>query len=252
MGMEPWVSWILTNRPISGAVVEFKYICCEIRHSRYSTVLYRTRLLQSSWGILSTGIDFLFKKSRFALNKFSRCAFGQLSTLDMFLATNGLYYTCIDALSRPSVQKQAGGFVYAHTLCIFYFLYITIMAMQRIVDLFFKSLQKNRLIEQQIAVYMSWIRRHHGWQMNSDENWINMFVEYTECENVEDISKESFVRFLDMIHETYPNDWAYRDAKFAILKFKRYYEARTRSFTLKPRRGVLVESEELCTESFPN
>ena len=117
------------------------------------------------------------------------------------------------------------------------------MTMRSLLDVFFESLQKRRLIDQQINVYMAWIEKHHGWNMLSDKKWLDMFAEQQCIRDVDEIKRNHFDGFMETVGNIYQTRWARKEARMAILRFVRFYEARTKSFTKSPRRGV--------SETFP-
>ena len=120
------------------------------------------------------------------------------------------------------------------------------MTMHSFLDVFFESLQKHRLIDQQIHVYIAWIEKHHGWNMMADKKWLEMFVEYAKVRDVEDITTKHVNDFMYMVVKTYHTVWAEKEARMSLLRFMRYYEARTKSFTKFPRRVIL---NQLSTDS---
>ena len=114
------------------------------------------------------------------------------------------------------------------------------MTMFKLGDLFFRKMS---LIDQQIEVYSMWTLRHHGWCLDSDQGWLRLFVASENLTDIEDATEESFSHFLKIVEQNYPSEWAQKDARLAVLRFMRFYKARTRSFTKNPRRVV--------SESYP-
>lgn len=145
---------------------------------------------------------------------------------------------------RPRLETRAVLFVPNFLHKIFMTDYTT--TMRSLLDVFFESMQKRRLIDQQINVYMAWIEKHHGWNMMADKKWLEMFVEHAKVNDVDDITTPHFEDFIALIDRTFQTVWACKEARMAVLRFMRYYEARTKSFTKHPRRVV---SDKLFTKS---
>ena len=122
------------------------------------------------------------------------------------------------------------------------------MTMRSLADILFASLQKRRLIDQQIHVYISWVRRHHGWAMLDDEQWIVTFINHSGIEDVDDATGAHFDDFMTTIRKEHNGQVAHKRARLAVKRFLRYYEARTRSFTTWPRRGTFSAARGLSTE----
>lgn len=106
--------------------------------------------------------------------------------------------------------------------------------MGKLSDLFFA---RKKLIDEQVDVYSAWTVRHHGWCLNSDQAWIRMFINTQGITDVEDSSSQSLEAFLRLVDERYQSKWAVDDARVSVLRFMRYYEARTKAFTKFPRRA---------------
>jgi hypothetical protein len=81
-----------------------------------------------------------------------------------------------------------------------------------------------------------WTVRHRGWCLDTDQAWLRMFAQTEDLKDVGDANEESVNHFLIVVGEKYSGDWAVHDARMAVVRFMRFYEARTRSFTKSPRR----------------
>jgi len=112
----------------------------------------------------------------------------------------------------------------------------TISAVALFVNVVSKALgNEQKLIDQQIFVYLAWLERHKGWRLYGEEECIEKFVEYAKVEDVDDITSEMVNLFLLTAKEEGGGDYIYRHAKTAIYRFLRFYQARTKGFTSNPR-----------------
>lgn len=107
---------------------------------------------------------------------------------------------------------------------------------------------KQSLVEYQIVVYLAWIRRHHRWDILSDEEWIRMFVTSTKIDDIHDATEKDLLRFFETVRTSSHTDLYPNAGKRAVGRFMRFYRARTKSFTERPRYVALFSDASLSTE----
>lgn len=84
-----------------------------------------------------------------------------------------------------------------------------------------------RLIQHQMAVYCAH-RERMG--QSTNEAWINLFVKFTDKENILDVDGHELLKFERHVGETM-NGYAIKQSGRAIENFRRYYTARGKNLS---------------------
>lgn len=106
----------------------------------------------------------------------------------------------------------------------------------------------HKLIDSQIEVYLAWARKNQRWDLSSDQEWLELFVELTELDDVLDVTEASMEVYEAYISKRYGSS-SYMEcaSKKAVFRFIRFYNARTKSFTNRPKYALMTKEGKLST-----
>lgn len=105
----------------------------------------------------------------------------------------------------------------------------------------------HKLIDSQIEVYLAWARKNQRWDLNGDQDWLELFVEVTQLEDILDVRPASMEIYEIYIDTRYGSTYMADASKKAVFRFIRFYNARTKSFTNRPRYALMTKDAGLST-----
>lgn len=105
----------------------------------------------------------------------------------------------------------------------------------------------HRLINSQIEVYLAWARKNQRWDLCSDLEWLELFAELTELEDILDVTEASMEVYEAYISKRYGSSYMECASKKAVFRFIRFYNARTKSFTNRPKYALMTKEGKLST-----
>lgn len=101
----------------------------------------------------------------------------------------------------------------------------------------------NKLLNLQMEVFLEWGKRHNTTSMNYRE-WIELFIQDTEKQDVLDITSKDVDQFVDKRYDVIKTKGTEIAARKALSSFLRFYIARSKNGTKRMRSGRPVESHE--------